>query len=813
MPGPQDPFDRRELWTWVPAGVAAGTLLALVRALAQLTAMRRRVGAATAEQDHLLCWSVSDDFAGILLEGVVVALIGSVLAHHVVRDPRRPRWLWLAVAVAFFTFLFGWPLAPEAQRAAFHVQLAWDAAGLQLVLSAAAALGLFRLVRGAIRRRDASERAGGALVLGVFVTVLLAGLALGLSRVRAGDPPTYEVREIARDLLTTPGTLDVIEERPDAPVRPAVFTPAVAQHSDAADKPSLWMAPPCRVRFTVLPEDGPCVLRASAGVDKSVRDALPEGVPGTVDFAIDVNGEPAFATSIVSERPPAGTWDPSEWIWHHAGGEAGIALEPGDVVTLRTSLPADDPLARLPGDKLRVGFGELVLERSRVRERTRPTADAPNIVLIVMDTQRVDRLSCYGYERPTTPNLDRLAAQGVLYEDVCATASWTWPSTASILTGLSADAHGVTSNASCTLSLSLESLAEALQLEGYTTAAFSCNPLIAAERYFDQGFELFDYSVPFFRMSDEVMPDVLRWLDANAQTRFFLYLHLADPHTPHRPHPDELARLGFTRPDDFPENGMDVYAQQLLNGGTPDAIPETHRRWILDQYDASVATGDRWLGELFAALDAHGLEGRTVVAFTSDHGEELFDHNRLAHGHTIYRELIEVPLILRGPGIPAGRTVGGVTSNRHLAPTLARIAGTALPGVDDGEDLLLDDPRGLAMFQTLKGVWNGQKGCALYGLRRDDWTLLFNRSVDDDRAPDADDLCLFEVGSDPNEHTDRSEAETRRVGEMLAGIRRRLKAQQERAPSALFGAGGNALDALEAGGYMGGDQEEDQEDH
>jgi hypothetical protein len=126
--------------------------------------------------------------------------------------------------------------------------------------------------------------------------------------------------------------------------------------------------------------------------------------------------------------------------------------------------------------------------------------------------------------------------------------------------------HGVLSQEQCTLQLLFDTLAEELQARDYTTHGVSCNPLIAPERYFDQGFETFDPPRNAFRKSPEVVPSVVRWIEAHAGVRFFLYLHLVDPHTPHTPDATELARLGLSAPGDFPERGMDPRCSQRSEG-------------------------------------------------------------------------------------------------------------------------------------------------------------------------------------------------------------------------------------------------------
>lgn len=798
MESPADASERSdEPLAWIPLGLWVGGVLALVRAVARHVALGRGIPADDAGAWELLEWDLAGAFPSFLLTGVVAGLVGAAVARRAALGTSRvgPGPTVLFLAALFGCVVTGWPFGPPAERARFARELAADSLAVLVPLAATVAVGLVALSRAVARSDGAARRAlAGRVPLGfAFAVALLAPLVAAWEL--DAKPPTFVAREVVHDFLAE-GDWKVLEERPDAAPSALTITPAVAQHQDSADKPALCMPPPCAVEL-VVPEGGPGVLRLAAGIDRSARERAPRV---SADFEVTRNGEPVFTRRLVSERTPAGEpWDPSEWVWHHVGGAGGLAVEPGDRIVLRTRLPEDDPLMSR-ADELVLGFGGLVLERAQVRARTRPGPESPNVVLVVMDTQRADRLSCYGYARPTTPNVDRLAARGVRFEAAYATASWTWPATASILTGLPPEAHGVTSNASCTLNLALESLPEALQRNGYTTAAFSCNPLIAPDRYFDQGFELFDYRVPEFRQSDEVVPAILAWLRAHAGVRFFLYLHLADPHTPHRPHPEELARLRLVRPADFPENGMDRYAQELLKGADPADIPEAHRRWISDQYDASVATGDRWLGVVFDELERLGLTERTVVAYTADHGEELFDHGLLAHGHTLHAELVHVPLILAGPGLPAGVVDDAVCSNRHLAPTLARLAGARLAGLD-AQDLLAPPREELATFLTLKGVWGEERQRALFGLRSGPWVLHWN----DDGHPDRGDLRLYDARSDPTELTDLAHDQDATAEGLQELLERRREHDRSFAPARVFGIGASGAHTIEAVGYGGGD--------
>lgn len=801
-----DPEPRRiPSMGWVTVGAAIGAVVCCLRYLSRRAALDRLVGDATPAEEAIHRWDAAHDLIGAQALCVAAGLAVGFVTLRVARaaHPWARPFLGAASALGLVAATAPWG-GPPRGRAELRWDLAWDDLGFQ-ALCAVALVALAAWVARAWR--GTGERAGASSTAVGLAAVLLVPFLLGRSL--ASDTPTFVRRMALLDLLARTDLWKVTERHPDVAPQVAVITPAVHQHADAADKPALWMPPPCTVEVTLPVDAAPGVLRAAAGVDKQVRGRMPQGIAQVaIEFEVARNGKSVFRATVVSERPRPGTWSSPEWVWRHVGGAAGVPVGPGDRLTFRTRIPAGDPGEHVPAELLRAGFGGMVIEAGVETRRTRASAGAPNLVLVVMDTLRADRMSCYGYGRPTTPNLDRLAASGVLFERAYAASSWTWPSTASILTGLAADAHGVTRNESCTLNLALTSLPEVLQARGYTTAAFSGNPLVAPERYFDQGFEHFDHSAPDFRMSDELVPAALRWLDGHAGARFFLYLHLVDPHTPHRPHPDELARLGaVARPPDFPAGGFEAFSAERLREaertGSLPAVDGEDAAWVRDVYDASVATGDRWVGIVLQHLADLGVAGDTIVVFTSDHGEELFDRDRIGHGHGVHGELVRAPLILAGPGIPRGARVGTVVSNRHVAPTIAHFAGAELFGMGDGV-LLIDGVEASdgAVFQTAKGHWRGRNYQELFGLRDGDLVLHWWRENGGEGE-----VRLYDAEADPDERRDLADERPAEARAMLEELRARLERQRAWAPEHVVGVGAGGLETLYHIGYA--DREEE----
>ncbi|MFQ5876465.1 MAG: sulfatase [Acidobacteriota bacterium] len=303
----------------------------------------------------------------------------------------------------------------------------------------------------------------------------------------------------------------------------------------------------------------------------------------------------------------------------------------------------------------------------------RATAAQPaNLVLITLDCVRADHLGAYGYPLPTSPNLDRLAARGVRFETVIAQIPLTGPSHATMMTGLYPHDHGAVRNG-VPLPERAVTLAERLREAGYRTGAFLSGwTLRATLSGLSQGFDEYDDRmqdryrlVNSQRFAHQVTPQAIRWVEENASGPFFLWVHYFDPHAPYlrrRPFFDALAAGGGPRPDGFPRRAL--------------------------RYDSEIHYADAWIGRLLAELRRRGLEHRTLVVVTGDHGESLGERGRFGHGRHLHEEVLRVPLILAWPGtLPEGMLVRDPAAHLDLAPTI--LALLELPPLDriDGIDL------------------------------------------------------------------------------------------------------------------------------
>jgi arylsulfatase A-like enzyme len=318
------------------------------------------------------------------------------------------------------------------------------------------------------------------------------------------------------------------------------------------------------------------------------------------------------------------------------------------------------------------------------------------VLFVLVDTLRADHLGAYGYDRPTSPELDRLAAESLVFEQAIAPSSWTLPSVASLFTGLYPYSHGVLGVAERSfLDPPFATLAESLRERGFTTAAFVANPILLPKFGFDQGFET--YSMSTYVDAEPLVEDFVAWLDEVRDFRWFGYLHLLDPHSPYWP--PERERQDFAgEPPTSRDFSRDLPASVLSGEARPS---DEELRHAIDLYDAEILSFDRALGTLRRALESRGLLDSTLLVFTSDHGEEFFEHGFFGHGFDVYDETIRVPLLLRLPGrIEPGRVARQVETI-SIYRTVLSILDLDPPDGIEGANLLqpVGDPWAFSMIR------------------------------------------------------------------------------------------------------------------
>lgn len=469
--------------------------------------------------------------------------------------------------------------------------------------------------------------------------------------------------------------------------------------------------------------------------------------------------------------------------------------------------------------------------------------ERPNVLLISLDTLRADHLSCYGYERDTSPTLDRLASEGVLFERTYSTTSWTLPSHMSLFTGLAISTHGVCDDRLWT---ALEGsqvpargtlLAERLSDAGYATGGFYTAPYLAARWGFDSGFdhyerighsvythpewskrfeelreageldeirawmkrqpELFDDHRP---AADEAIDAALGWIEAQ-ETDFFCFLHIFDIHNDYVPPPPFDTR--FTDPEyDGPIDGRKVAAKNSPVRGDMERADLEH---LIALYDGEIAWVDSQLARLFARLEELGLADDTLIVVVSDHGEEFFEHGHKLHRVSLYEESLHVPLIFRLPRrVPANVRVAHSTGLVDVAPTIAALCGLEPFEVANGVDLAPEwngestAPR--TYLSELMLFRDGEQApVRKLSILRGDRHALIDREPGGATERFAYDLATDPREAGPPEVLDAEPAELGGLRKLYANMRRALDSRGTNAG----GLSDEEREDLEAQGYTG----------
>ncbi len=397
--------------------------------------------------------------------------------------------------------------------------------------------------------------------------------------------------------------------------------------------------------------------------------------------------------------------------------------------------------------------------------------ERPNVVLVVIDTLRRDHLSGFGHERRTSPNLDRLIGDGVLFENLVSSSSQTVPAVASLLTGLypsetslqyygkksSFDGERPWSEVGPHFDSSLTSLAERLAGAGYRTAAVVSNPWLKPEFGFDQGFE----SYVSLDCGDEcdgkdVVREGLSWVSKDtSRTPFFLYLHFMDVHNPYR-------KKGITERIFVEKRGIDRYR----NGPVPPQLRPRDLEYMKALYDEGVLRVDGNLESFLEGLERYSSRERTLLVVLSDHGDEFAEHGGLGHGTTLYEELVGSFLLFHYPAKLAPKRISAAASMIDVTPTILELIGVGSSNSGSGQSLVswLDgepDDSDRVLFSELG---------SLKSARKDDFKLVLDL--------DTGGKELFALAKDPAEkenvwtaHPEIGQELARRLSRFVASAR------------------------------------------
>lgn len=401
----------------------------------------------------------------------------------------------------------------------------------------------------------------------------------------------------------------------------------------------------------------------------------------------------------------------------------------------------------------------------------------PNILLIGVDSLRADRLGCYGYRRTTSPHIDRLAAQGTLFEEYWSPHIPTTPGYGSMLTGKDCFGTGVVGLRQRELAPGVVTLAEVLGAAGYETSCvgFSGN---AASRGFQHYLDYKawgDFSEAPLRkaeaLNEVAQPEIDRLI--NSGRPWFVLLRHMDPHAPYLP-PAPYDRLFYWGDECDPaKKSMEpVMAfkpfREFFASWMPPGI--TDAEFVVSSYDGAVAYMDACIGRLIHQLEARGVAEETIVVLTADHGETLYDHDCYFDHHGLYDCVLKVPLIIRYPGrLPAGRRVRGVCRHADLVPTLLELANLSRVAPADLTGGSLVDlvggsgtSRDAELYLT-EATWMRKRGW-----RTPRWKLIVALEPDFHFKPEVE---LYDLAADPSENVNVASSH----GEVVAELRSRME--------------------------------------
>ena len=342
----------------------------------------------------------------------------------------------------------------------------------------------------------------------------------------------------------------------------------------------------------------------------------------------------------------------------------------------------------------------------------------PNILLISIDTLRADHLSCYGYARHTSPNIDRIALEGAIFRQAYSTAAWTPPAHASMLTGLLPSQHGVIDQNK--LGQDVPTLAELLQKNGYRTAGFVNNSQVGALVGLDKGHEDFievwlgaeDKNIfhrgagflarKFFEIvgrdddgAHKTNQSVLKWFEERGSRSqpFYVFLHYIDVHNPYKaPHPFRFRFLNDKVKRTVDLEKIWLIAQNPLVCLTDEIeLTDDELNVLKALYDGEISYLDHKIGELLGEMRKRGLLEKTFLIITADHGEHFGEHGLFSHVASVYEPVIHIPLIIRYPEmIDAGQEIEQIVQLIDIFPTVLNVAQiqTEANGILQGKDLL-----------------------------------------------------------------------------------------------------------------------------
>lgn len=517
-------------------------------------------------------------------------------------------------------------------------------------------------------------------------------------------------------------SIRVIEGEPTegSPAPPAYDTLLSTVELGGVERPSLAVRAPTTLTYYLeVPQDGRLVFGVGG---EGQADAARGARRARVTLVAEGGQERELFAAAVGPR-----WDDRSLDLGDFAGQA-----------VRLELAAE-------GDATgRVAFSRPAVMVPPPEVRPRPPAPR-NVIVLLIDTLRADRLRPYNRgSRVRTPTFDRLAEEGVLFEAAQSPENWTKPACASVLTGLTPITHGAKTS-EARLPAEAELLSEALDEAGFATGSFIANGYVSDRFGFDQGWDSYRNFIRDGENTDaeNVFRHAGDWIAAHKDERFFAYIQTIDPHVPYDPPGEYLAMYdrrdyqGQVDPRRTPEL---LEAAKRSSGGVTFSASDQRRLEAL--HDGEISYHDHHLGAFLERLEQLGVGDDTLLVITSDHGEEFNDHGSWGHGHSIFQELLGVPLLFHGRGIAPGR-VGHTVSTLHVPQTVLDLLG--LEGMARAEgrslvpDLRGDVPVGpqvaFSDFQDIRRV-----------IRAGRYKLVLRKNLSS---------VLFDLETDPGEERER----------------------------------------------------------
>ena len=527
-----------------------------------------------------------------------------------------------------------------------------------------------------------------------------------------------------------------------------------------------------------------------------------------VKFRVQVEGADLYSQSIAD---PAGWTDADVDLSAYGGRKVKL--------TLITETARDGAVALWANPLITSG-----------NERRRP-----NVLVYMIDTMRADHASLYGYARDTTPFLKKLGANGIVFDDAHAQATWTKASTASLLTSLYSYTHGIVGDFD-TIPTGAATLAEQLRANGYVTASIVANPFAGRTTGLERGFDyMLEYPTVLRRRTEAadrgtdsaaLNKVVIPWLEQHRGEPFFLYAHATDPHAPYRPPPPYDGT--FAKPAEntaFDAHYMKFRTEREYGGGTvvsrencakAGLDPDRFIQQAIDRYDGEIQHNDKSLELLVDELKRLGVLNDTLIIVVSDHGEEFWDHGWTAHGHTVYQELTHVALMMWNPKLlPAPRRLSAPVQLIDVMPTVLDLLGLRIPPLVEGSSLApLAKGQPLRRRTPVVASRFAHPGARPDGPVRENrtgsfamiepkWTLIYR-----DKDVGIPRLELYDRVADRKEQNNVAARHPREVDRMMAELSQWIAAQKK--IRTVLGHGGKStmdqrtLEQLRSLGYLGG---------